>query len=55
MMEVTNSVSTQEYLKKRDRETVKIQFIPQIVSTLRRELIFWEDQPIQLDGKESFL
>ena len=44
MMEVTNSLSTDFFRIKRGLQTEIVQFIPQIVSTLRRELVFWEDR-----------
>ena len=44
MMAVTNSLSTDIHHLPRGLQTVKIQFIPQMVSTLRRDLVFWENQ-----------
>ena len=43
-MEVTNSVCTDVHLSSDGK---KIQFVPQITSTLRRELVFWENHPDQ--------
>ena len=44
MMEVTNYVCTGVH---RSITGKKIQFVPQITSTLRRELVFWENHPDQ--------
>ena len=53
MMEVTNFVCTGVH---RSITGKNIQFVPQITSTLRRELVFWKNHPDQstLGGEKSF-
>ena len=41
MIEVTNLLATKQYMVKRENETYKVQVVPQMVSTLRKELTFW--------------
>ena len=41
MKEVTKVLSSDVHEIERDGRTVKIQFVPQIVSTLRLDLVFW--------------
>ena len=43
MIEVTNLLATKQYMVKRENETYKVQVVPQMVSTLRKELTFWGD------------
>ena len=43
MIEVTNLLATKQYIVKRENETNKVQVVPQMVSTLRKELTFWGD------------
>ena len=43
MIEVTNLLATKQYMVKRENETNKVQVVPQMVSTLRKELTFWGD------------
>ena len=43
MIEVTNLLATKQYMVKRENETYKVQVVPQMVSTLRKELTFWSD------------
>ena len=43
MIEVTNLLATKQYMVKRENETNKVQVVPQMVSTLRKELTFWSD------------
>ena len=41
MMEVTNFLATRQYIVRRGDETHKVKVVPQIASTLRKELTFW--------------
>ena len=53
MIEVTKTLAPQEYMVKRRNETKKVQIVPQIASTLRKNLIFWgqhEDNNTQIKG-----
>ena len=43
MIEVTNSLATKQYTVRRGDETHIVHIIPQMTSTLRRELTFWGD------------
>ena len=43
MKEVTKVLSSDVHEIERDGRTVKIQFVPQIVSTLRLDLVFWSN------------
>ena len=43
MKEVTKFLSSDEHEIEEDGETKKIQFVPQIVSTLRLDLVFWSN------------
>ena len=42
MTEVTKTLAAKEYAVLRDGETVKVKIVPQLVSSLRLELNFWE-------------
>ena len=41
MKEVTRVLSSGVYAIRKDDQTEQIQFVPQIVSTLRLDLVFW--------------
>ena len=43
MIEVTNLLATKQYIVRRGDETHRVQFVPQMVSTLRKKLTFWDD------------
>ena len=43
MKEVTKVLSDGVHEIETDGQTVKIQFVPQIVSTLRLDLVFWSE------------
>jgi len=43
MKEVTKVLSSDVHVIERDGRTVRIQFVPQIVSTLRLDLVFWSN------------
>ena len=43
MATVTKILSSGVHEIERDGQTVKIQFVPQIVSTLRLDLVFWSN------------
>ena len=43
MKVVTNILSSSVHEIERDGQTEKIQFVPQIVSTLRLDLVFWSN------------
>ena len=53
MIEVTKTLAPQEYMVKLKNETKKLQIVPQIASTLRKNLVFWkphEDNSTQIKG-----
>ena len=43
MKEITNTLAKKKYIVLRTDETKTMQIVPQIVSTLRLELTFWDD------------
>ena len=43
MKEVTKNLASGVHEIEKDDQTVKIQFVPQIVSTLRLDLVFWSN------------
>ena len=43
MMAATKSLSSDVHQVRMDGQTEKIQFVPQIVSTLRLDLVFWSN------------
>ena len=42
MFEVTKTLAVQDYIVGRGNETRKVQIVPQLASTLRKDLVFWE-------------
>ena len=51
MTTVTNFLSSRVYELQSDGETENIQFVPQIVSTLRLDLVFWSNLPTEPPSK----
>ena len=51
MMAVTKSLSSDVHPVRIDGETEKVQIVPQIVSTLRFDLIFWPNLPARSQGE----
>ena len=51
MKKVTNVLSSGVYEIERDGQTVKIQFVPQIVSTLRLDIVFWSNLLAKQQGE----
>lgn len=43
MIEVTNLLSIKEYIIRRGDETHTVQVVPQIASSLRKQLTFWDN------------
>ena len=52
MKVVTNVLSSGVHEIERDGQTVKIQFVPQIVSTLRLDLVFWSNLLAKQQGEK---
>ena len=50
MMAVTKSLSSDVHQVRMDGQTEKIQFVPQIVSTLRLDLVFWSNLVSESQG-----
>ena len=50
MKHVTKVLSSDVHEIERDGRTVKIQFVPQIVSTLRLDLVFWSNLHSEQQG-----
>ena len=45
MKKVTNDLASDEHEIEKERgQTKKVQFVPQIVSTLRRDLVLWSGE-----------
>ena len=55
MIEVTKTLAPQEYMVKRRNETKKVQIVPQIASTLRKDLVFWEQHNDNNTQSKGFL
>jgi len=53
MKEVKEDLSSGVHEIEKDDQTVKIQFVPQIVSTLRLDLVFWSQGNMFLKIKSS--
>ena len=51
MMAVTKSLSSDVHQVRTDSQTEKIQIVPQIVSTLRFDLIFWPNLLAKSQGE----
>ena len=51
MKVVTNVLSSGVHEIERDGQTEKIQFVPQIVSTLRLDLVFWSNLHAEQQGE----
>ena len=51
MTEVTKTLASNKYDVIRNGETTKVQIVPQMVSTLRLELSFWDE----IAGKCTFV
>ena len=45
MKKMANDLAPKEYEIIRNFQTEKVQFVPQIVSTLRRDLVLWSNLP----------
>ena len=50
MKKVTTVLASGEYEIEKDGQTKKVQFVPQLVSTLRRDLVLWSEE---ITGKLS--
>ena len=46
MKKMANDLASKEYEIIRNFQTEKVQFVPQIVSTLRRDLVLWSEEII---------
>ena len=44
MKKVTNNLAPRVNHIEGDRETENVQFVPQLVSTLRRDLVLWSEE-----------
>ena len=44
MKKLANDLAPKEHEIIRNSKTVKVQFVPQIVSTLRRDLVLWSEE-----------
>ena len=45
MMEVTKTLADKQYQVLRGGETIKVQIVPQLLSSLRLDLKFWQKYP----------
>ena len=44
MKKMANDLAPSEHIIRKDREIKKVQFVPQIASTLRRDLVLWSEE-----------
>ena len=50
MMALTNSLSTDIHQVRMNGQSERIQFVPQMLSTLRRDIVFWSNLRAEITG-----
>ena len=50
MMAVTKSLSTDIHQVRMNGQSERIQFVPQMLSTLRRDIVFWSNLRAEITG-----
>ena len=49
-MALTNSLSTDIHQVRMNGQSERIQFVPQMLSTLRRDIVFWSNLRAEITG-----